>query len=281
MYIDNMHFKEFIFETADEDFSSKIKNFFLNNGECCVIRNYNNFSNDEIKRFYEKLNLNIGNMAPIDLEKDTYSPTGKFWSDVKYDYNSDEKQFWRSSNHQNLHTDNSFSYDKYYATLTQLVCLKPVEYSGNTAVISNETIVELLHFLRNKTDSTLFDRLLNKNINFSCNSTLQIKKPILLFNSEKNKYVFNFNYFPAKRAINTEENYKLIEEFNNFLEEKIMHSNLMNEYKLNRGDAIIFNDELVMHGRRSFIGTRHYIKCGINIAELNLISNDDYKCETI
>jgi len=93
--------------------------------------------------------------------------------------------------------------------------------------------------------------------------------------------VFNFNYFPAKRALNSEEDYKLIEEFNSFLEEKIMHSNLMNEYKLNKGDAIIFNDELVMHGRRSFIGTRHYIKCGINISELNLVCNNDYKCEII
>jgi len=180
-----MHFKEFILDGAVKDFSLKIKNFFLNNGECCVIRNYNLLSNDEIKCFYENLNSNIGNMVPVDLEDDTYTPTGNFWSDVKYDFNSDEKQFWRSSNHQNLHTDNSFAYDKYYATLTQLVCLKPVEYSGNTTVITNETLVELLHFLKNKTKSTLFERLLNKNINFSCSSTLQIRKPILLFNSEK------------------------------------------------------------------------------------------------
>jgi alpha-ketoglutarate-dependent taurine dioxygenase len=44
-----------------------------------------------------------------------------------------------------------------------------------------------------------------------------------------------------------------------------MLSNLMNEVNLNRGDALIFNDELVMHGRKSFIGTRHYIKTGIQL----------------
>jgi len=37
----------------------------------------------------------------------------------------------------------------------------------------------------------------------------------------------------------------------------------MTEIKLDRGDALIFNDEDMIHGRRSILGDRHYIKCSI------------------
>ena len=50
----------------------------------------------------------------------------------------------------------------------------------------------------------------------------------------------------------------------------------MNEVKLNRGDAIIFNDELVLHGRKSFIGTRHYIKTGIHMSGIKLVDDTNF-----
>ena len=53
----------------------------------------------------------------------------------------------------------------------------------------------------------------------------------------------------------------------------------MDEIILNRGDAIIFNDELVLHGRRSFIGTRFYKKTGINIDNHNLIDYNKFIIE--
>ena len=42
---------------------------------------------------------------------------------------------------------------------------------------------------------------------------------------------------------------------------------------------LIFNDELVLHGRRSFMGTRHYIKAGINIPEISLVNTEDFYIE--
>jgi hypothetical protein len=59
------------------------------------------------------------------------------------------------------------------------------------------------------------------------------------------------------------ENKEIIEEFDIFLQ-KITHSSLMTEIKLERGDALIFDDSRFLHGRRSIIGSRHYLKCGIN-----------------
>jgi len=273
--------KEFVLNDDIDTLGSNIKTFFLNGGEYVVIKNFNSLTDLDIINYYNELNPIIGNIVPVDLEKDTYKPTVKYWSDVKYEYGSDEKQFWRSSNHQNLHTDNSFAPKKYYSNLTQLVCLKPSEYSGNTTLISNEKIIELIKFNDKNNSLNMFDNILNKYIYFSVDEHTKIKKPILHFESSKNKYIFNFNYFPAKRAKNTEDDNKVIEELNYFLEEKIMCSNMMNEIKLYRGDAIIFNDELLMHGRRSFLGTRHYIKSGINIENLSLIDYSIYNVESM
>ena len=274
--------KEFILLNEEpHTLGLNIKTFFLNGGECAVIKNFNSLIDSDIINYYNKLNSVIGKIVPVDLEENTYKCTEHYWTNVKYEFGSDEKQFWRSSNHQNLHTDNSFAFENYYANLTQLVCLKPSEYSGNTTLISNEKVVELIKFNDKNNKLNMFDKILNKYIYFSVDKCMQIKKPILQFDSLKNKYIFNFNYFPAKRAKNTEDDIKVVEELNYFLEEKIMCSNMMNEIKLYRGDAIIFNDELVMHGRRSFLGTRHYIKSGINIENLSLINSSIYNVEPI
>ena len=258
------------------ELASKITNFFNNFGNYIVIRNYDNLTDDEIINLYENLNKNIGEMIPIDLNDNTYLPTMKYWSNVKYEYGSDEKQFWRSSNHQNLHTDNSFATKEYYANLTELVCLKAVEYSGNTTIISNEKLIDLIKFVDKNNNTNIFENIYNKNINFSIDNTRQINKPILSYNTEKNRYIFNFNYYPATRANNNKKDVELINLLHLFLEEKIMHSNLMNEVKLNRGDAIIFNDELVLHGRKSFIGTRHYIKTGIHMSGIKLVDDTNF-----
>jgi len=244
--------------------AKNIKNFFIDGGDYVLIKNYNELSDENILNFYNSLNSFIGKPITIDLKQNTYEATELFWSDVKYDYGSDQKQFWRSSNHQNLHTDNSFSILKYYANLSELVCFKACEYSGQTTIISNDKLVELIKFLDKNNNTNLFEKILNKKIYFSINNNEQIEKPILIYDEISKKYIFNFNYYPAKRALNTEENKELIEELHIFLEEKIMFSSeLMDEVKLNRGDSIIFNDENVLHGRRSFIGTRHYKKAGI------------------
>lgn len=55
----------------------------------------------------------------------------------------------------------------------------------------------------------------------------------------------------------------------------------MDEIKLNRGDALIFNDELVMHGRRSFMGTRHYKKTGIQLDECSIFNYKDLEQDEI
>jgi alpha-ketoglutarate-dependent taurine dioxygenase len=133
--------------------------------------------------------------------------------------------------------------------------------------------VELIKFVDKHTKSNLFNEIFNREIYHGAGNSV-LKRNILEYNEEFNQYIFCYNYFPASRGNNSDENNVIINKLNCFLEEKIMLSNLMDEIKLNRGDALIFNDELVMHGRKSFMGTRHYIKTGIQLDEACII---DYK----
>lgn len=278
-----MIFKEFLLDlNYIKNTGNEIRNFFIKNkGEYVIIKNYNNLSDDEIINFYDNLNSFVGRKILIDLVKDTYEISNNHWADVKYDFDSDEKQFWRSSNHQNLHTDNTFCGKEYYGNLTELVCLKPCEYSGNTTLISNNKIIEYIKYIDKNTNRNLYENILNREIYHSAGKNLYLKRKILEFKEDSNQYLFCYNYFPAKRAKNNEEEIKIINDLNNFLEEKIMLSNLMDEIKLNRGDALIFNDELVMHGRRSFMGTRHYKKTGIQLDECSIFNYKDLEQDEI
>ena len=264
----NTRIESFILNENLDEIANKIKFFFSNKGHVAIIKNTHLYNDDIIINTYNDLNSKIGKLIPIDLVKDTYEQSGNYWADVKYDYGSDEKQFWRSSNHQNLHTDNTFADKDHYANLTELVCFKPSEYSGHTVVISNNKIVELIKFCDKHRGTNLYNKILNKEIFHSAGRDLYLKNKILTYDEKNNQYLFCFNYYPASRGNNTEEDMEIITELHNFLEEKIMiSSDLMDEIKLNKGDALIFNDELIMHGRKSFIGTRYYKKTGILLDE--------------
>ena len=266
--------KQFILSDDIDVLGNEIKNFFIEKGNFVIIKNYNYLSDQEIIKIYDNLNSIIGKKIPIDLVKDTYELTDNYWADVKYTYDSDEKQFWRSSNHQNLHTDNTFCDKEHYANLSELVCLKPVEYSGNTVIIPNNKLVDIIKFVDKHVGSNLYNEILDLDIYYNSRNNLYSKRKILTYDKINNQYIFCFNYFPANRGKNLEDEMNIVNKLNNFLEEKLMlSSDIMYEIKLNRGDALIFNDELVMHGRKSFIGTRHYIKTGIQLDEASFYNN--------
>jgi hypothetical protein len=166
-----------------------------------------------------------------------------------------------------------------YGNLTELVCFKTSEYSGNTTLISNDFLIELIKFVDEHKNETLYESILDREIYHSAGNNLYLKRKILEFNEKYNKYLFCFNFFPATRGKNDENNNIIINKLNSFLEEKIMCSDLMDEVKLNRGDAIIFNDENVLHGRRSFIGTRHYKKTAIQLDECSIFDYHNIKLE--
>jgi alpha-ketoglutarate-dependent taurine dioxygenase len=252
-----------------------IKQFFLNKGEIFIIHNNSNneLSDEEIKDYYLTLNKYIGKVQPVDVCKYTDYYDNDVWVDIKYNKELKSDKPWKSADNLKLHTDNTLTNELNYGNITQLVCLEPSKYSGHTTFISNKEVVNIIRYLDEYEKNNLYKSILNFEIKLSTRNIsrkiLQVKTDSI--NNEESS-VFNFNYVQAILGDNNDEQKKVIEEFDNFLQNKIMLSNLMTEIKLKRGESIIFNDEKVLHGRRSVIGSRHYIKCSILVPEI-LITN--------
>ena len=137
----------------------------------------------------------------------------------------------------------------------------------------SDDVFNIIKYLDEYENKTLYEDILNFEINLSSRN---INKKILqvlkdeVNNIESN--IFNFNYLQATLGDNNNKQKKVIEDFDYFLQNKIMLSNLMTEIKLKRGEALIFNDEKMIHGRRSIIGERYYLKCGILVPEIIMIN---------
>jgi len=211
---------------------------------------HTNGSDEEIIDYYENFNKKIGVAQKADDLKYT-NIINDVWVNVKYDgTNSDQP--WNTDNFLKLHTDNS----RNYANLTELVCIQPAQYSGHTTLINNNLVVELIKFWDIYKNTNLFDKIFNCEVTFP-----EFTRPILRV--ENGNYVFCFNHTKLMKSETDEEKRKIICELDDFLYNKIFLSNLMTEIKLERGDALIFDDERMLHGRRSILGDRHYMKCNI------------------
>jgi hypothetical protein len=257
-----------------DNLGNYIKKLFTIGTHYVIIKNNqtphsNNVCNNikELLNFYEKLNNKIGVMREIDKNK--YSEynndlKNNYWVDVQYEFNIKSDKPWKSDTHLKLHTDNTMSLNENYAQITELVCIKPCKFSGYSLLINNNLVVEIIKYIDLMCKDDLFLQIYNREIYHSNNYENHVKNKILTFDEYKNSFIFSFNYTQAlKSNKNSEEDLKIINKLNNFLEEKIMFSNLKEEIKLEPGDALLFNDELVLHGRNSVISNRHYKKTSI------------------
>ena len=106
--------------------------------------------------------------------------------------------------------------------------------------------------------TTLFNDILNTKIYHK-----HVPKTLCYYNDDTNEYTINFNITQIlKSTMNDEKNLETAKKFAALLE-NIQSSSLINEVRLNTGDAILFNDTLCMHGRRFIFGDRLYKKCSI------------------
>ena len=245
-----------------------IKNELLNDYDYIIIKNNSFFDgiyDDEIINYYNKLNELIGIVIPVDKNKYNDPGQDENWVDVKYSNTESLNSCiggvippWKTNDQLMLHTDNTVSNESNFANITELVCLQPSKYSGETVIISNNKIIELVKYLDNLYNSNLFSNLLNTKIYHN-----SIEKNICIQN--ENKYTFNFNITQIlKSELNARENLDVAIDFAKLLEH-IMKSSLLDEIKLEKGDALLFNDTKVMHGRKYVFGERFYKKCSILI----------------
>lgn len=248
------------YQTNIQLLANKIKQSFLSNYEFIVIKNNSILMEEnEIMNYYNNLNNLLGEMKNVDKNKYNDVNQDDYWVNVEYNLHSKNMlQPWKSNEQLMLHTDNTLSDNLNFANITELVCIKPCDYSGETIIISNSKIIELVKYLDTKNNSNLYDYLINTKIYHK-----SVKKNICIKNNDT--YMFNFNITQILKSIlNTNDNLETANHFSKILE-NIMKSSLGSLIKLEKGDALLFNDTLVMHGRKHVFGERLYKKCSILI----------------
>lgn len=240
--------------------ANEIKKAVSNNYEFIIIKNNAILiEENEIMNYYNKLNNLLGEVKLVDKNKYSDANQDDYWVDVEYNLKTKNiVQPWKSNEELMLHTDNTLSNDLNFANITELICIQPSDYSGETVIISNSKIIELVKYLDIKNNTDLYDNLINTKIYHK-----SIEKNICIKNYDT--YAFNFNITQIlKSELNTNENVDTANDFSKILE-NIMKSSLVDIIKLQKGDALLFNDTLVMHGRKYVFGERLYKKCSILI----------------
>lgn len=254
------------------ELTNTIRENFLNHAEYIVIKN-NSFLTDcnEIINYYTKLNDLLGEVKLVDKNKYIEKNQDDFWVDIKYSFSDRLDNYasqiippWKTNEQLMLHTDNTLSNNVNFANITELICLRPSFYSGETVIVSNNKIIELVKYLDVNYNTNLYDDLLNTKVyHKSVEKNICIKNNI---DNIDNKYTFNFNIKQIlSTPVNSKETLQTSLDFSKVLE-NIMQSSLLDEIKLECGDALLFNDLLVMHGRKHVFGERFYKKCSILIS---------------
>lgn len=210
--------------------------------------NFGKFDNDireYYKNFFGKF-VKFKNFAEdANIKDKNKQRTNSIWMEVRFDPKI-KNAYRHSSNPQPLHTDGS--YIKNYSNSTLMCCVKNNTKKGETVFISAEQIFKIL----NSNNKILLGQLLKNNIIHSRSG--DIKKSKILYH-KNNIWQTNWNYY----CVDKKKNKKLlsvVENFKLFLEKNLNIKKNILAIKMKKGDALVWKDSEVLHGRNGFIASK-------------------------
>jgi alpha-ketoglutarate-dependent taurine dioxygenase len=184
--------------------------------------------------------------------------TGEIWMDVRYDPNIKDA-YRHSANAQPLHTDGS--YVEEYPNSTIMVCEANAIDGGETTFIDGSDLVEVLD-----AEAPELLSLLKSTIVPHARSGDRRDLPIV--NISHGHIFLNWNYYCVDTNASPEV-MKLRELFHRFLLESPSIGRRTQAVKLSRGDAVIWKDQEILHGRNAFhatkVGDRFLRKCALDV----------------
>jgi alpha-ketoglutarate-dependent taurine dioxygenase len=176
----------------------------------------------------------------VDEDPGTGKALDNLWSNVEFDPDR-QNRFRHSRSAQPLHTDGSYVPES--PTLMMMFCAKSAPEGGATLFLDGEDLVRLLAEER----ETLFGALCEIPMVFR-KGTREVRAPVIA--RDAHGPVLRWNYYalsdelePGARAV--------AEEFQAFVLD-ITRRSIPLALRLEPGDAVVFHDYRVLHGRESF-----------------------------
>ena len=196
-----------------------------------------------MKSFWDEAIGAFGTKVSVDEDPDTGVATGAGWSSVEFDPLRSNR-FRHSSTAQPLHTDGSYLPDP--PSIVFLICEKQARSGGATLFLDGPALESTLE--RERPD--LLRRLLEVPIIFGKGGSEV--ETMIISPSARGSHL-TWNYFAASEK-NTADAAALCRHFRDFLQH-LTSRQLPRALRLAPGEAVIFRDNALLHGRERFAAT--------------------------
>lgn len=222
---------------------------------------------ETVQPYYNQLLPKIG--TPYALAEDVtvgdryQQRTGKVWMEVRFDPQYPDA-YRHSANAQPLHTDGSYIADFPNATL--MCCVANATQGGETIFLDAEQLVQILEI---EAPELLIK--LKQTIIPHTRSGDSRNLPIL--RHQKDGWYVNWNYYCMDTNADP-QTIALGESFQQFLLTNSSIKQALVPIKLQPGDAVIWKDDRLLHGRNNFsatlTGERYLWKCAVDVGVFSL-----------
>jgi alpha-ketoglutarate-dependent taurine dioxygenase len=208
----------------------------------------------DLREYYWRMMDAAGQPLPLaedaTVEDREAQRTGSFWAEVRYDP-AIPNAYRHSANAQPLHTDGSYiSNIGIEATSPNavgtgiLACVAMPDNGGATTFIDARELVEVLR----EEDPALLQRLENMELPHARSGDRRVEKVIRY---EGDLPLVNWNYYCVDPTVDQDAQ-KLREDFFEFLQNSPGVAAKLKRIKLSPGEAVLWKDEYVLHGREAF-----------------------------
>ncbi len=210
-----------------------------------------------VHEFYSRLSETIGKIHAADEDIATGQQTGNRWIDITYDPQIPDR--YRSSNtRQPLHTDDSYVELNGEEAVNFFYCASRAKIGGATTFFE---LSELVECLKLDGEDKLLNELMSTDVVHEKGGSRKVRK---IIDKDGEGYLANYNYYCISREENSPEVLDMIERFQNFMESRVHNAGLVMPLQLEKGEAVFFHDDRVVHGRNAFFaefpGQRSLIK---------------------
>ena len=202
----------------------------------------------DLRSFYDRLVALIAD--PLEIGEDFKTggkQTGEKWLEIRYDQDIPDLAAYRhSKNKQPLHTDESYISSP--ADVMLFYSVNRASQGGATVFVDVPQLVQHLK----ATDEDLFQAVTREVITYCKSDQTRSARIIDITGSNP---IVNYNFYcidPAESELHKSIN----ERFFIYLRDYVFGSYMCTEVALNPGEAVLWWDHFVLHGRNSFSAAR-------------------------